>query len=64
VQIQIKMTEEIDDEIGLRKQIIFTTLKDDSITVRIIDEDTSEDIEINVPKSDLIKALNALNVVV
>lgn len=64
MKIQIKMTmiEEIDDEMDLRKELVFTALdSDSSINVRIFDEDTSEDVEINVSKCELKKVLTLLD---
>lgn len=64
MKLQVKMTmiEEVDDEMDLKKELIFTTCDNDTdVNVRIYDEDTSDDVEINVSKHDLKKILTILN---
>ncbi len=62
MRLQVKMTmiEEIDEEMGLKKELTFTQTYEDNIAVCIYDEDTSDSTEINVSKNDLIKALTVL----
>lgn len=54
--------EEMDDEMDLKKELTFTTCDDDSnVNVHIYDEDTSEAMEINVSRLELMKILSMLN---
>jgi len=62
MRLQVKMTmiEEIDEEMGLKKELTFTQTNEDNVAVCIYDEDTSDSTEINVSKNDLIKTLTVL----